>query len=146
MKMNKAEKGIYILSIRLKEQKKISVGKLGEIEFKPGLYLYVGSAQGGLEYRIKRHLRKNKKLFWHIDYLRKEAEIEGVWIKKGRFNECAAVRKIQDSTCFSTFPVKGFGSSDCKCLTHLFYSSKNNSGIRNFITRLGFKKSNIFEG
>ena len=34
-----------------------------------GLYAYVDSAQTNLEQRIKRHIRKKRRLFWHIDYL-----------------------------------------------------------------------------
>jgi len=62
-------KGSYILLIKLLKDSEIKVGSLGTISFKKGFYVYVGSAMGGLEQRINRHLRKNKKTFWHIDYL-----------------------------------------------------------------------------
>jgi Uri superfamily endonuclease len=62
-------KGTYALIIELASDERISVGKLGKINFKKGYYLYVGSGQNSLEARIARHLRKRKKKFWHIDYL-----------------------------------------------------------------------------
>lgn len=42
----------------------------------------MGSALGGLEARIRRHLRAQKAVRWHIDYLlaRPEARIVGVYI------------------------------------------------------------------
>ena len=63
-------KGTYCLIINVKKDVKIKIGKvLGEIEFKKGCYLYVGSAMNSLEKRVQRHLSKDKKKHWHIDYL-----------------------------------------------------------------------------
>ena len=62
-------KGIYVLIIKLHANIRISIGALGELAFPAGLYAYVGSAQNSLEKRATRHLRKEKRLFWHIDYL-----------------------------------------------------------------------------
>ncbi|MFP4052091.1 MAG: GIY-YIG nuclease family protein, partial [Thermoplasmata archaeon] len=64
-------KGIYTLVIELKEDKVIEVGAIGNIDFDKGYYVYVGSAQNGLEARIERHLSDEKKIHWHIDYLLK---------------------------------------------------------------------------
>jgi len=55
--------------IKVKKNIKQKIGKLGEIKFDKDNYIYVGSAQSGIEKRIKRHLKKRKKKFWHIDYL-----------------------------------------------------------------------------
>jgi len=60
--------GVYVLLIWVKRKKKIRTGKLGSLEFARGLYFYVGRALNGLEARIKKHLRKSKRHFWHIDY------------------------------------------------------------------------------
>jgi len=62
-------RGTYAIIMELISDKRISVGKLGKINFKKGYYLYVGSGQNSLETRIARHLKKRKKKFWHIDYL-----------------------------------------------------------------------------
>lgn len=114
-------KGSYALLIKLENDKHIQIGKLGNIFFKRGFYIYVGSAINGLEQRINRHLRKDKKIHWHIDYLSKNAKIAGVYYKESnQRNEC----KIAKS--FLKFKsVNGFGCSDCKCDSHLFYGPKN---------------------
>lgn len=63
-------KGVYVLIINITKDIKVTIGALGKIEFNKGMYAYVGSAQKGLENRVKRHLNRLKKRnFWHIDYL-----------------------------------------------------------------------------
>src|SRR3990170_5164922 len=61
--------GIYVIVIKINKDTNINIGALGNLPFKKGLYAYVGSAQKNLQKRIKRHLRKQKRMFWHIDYL-----------------------------------------------------------------------------
>ena len=115
--------GTYVLVLRLAEESYIAVGKLGEFRFPPGYHLYVGSAQGsgGLAARIGRHRRPRKRLHWHIDYLLQYARLEDVWyIESPRRLECVvaeAIRALPDARV----PAPGFGSSDCRCTTHLFY-------------------------
>ncbi len=133
-------KGTYILLMNLKEPRKIKIGKLNIMHFQPGNYLYVGSAQRGFGARITRYLRKNKKLFWHIDYFLTEAEIKEIWIKEGRKVECEIAEKIKNDSEYSFSPVKGFGSSDCKCLSHLFYFNGKLSDLENLREKLKFKK------
>jgi len=67
--LGKQLKGIYVLIIQLDAEVKIRVGALGTIAFLAGTYAYVGSAQNSIEQRVRRNLRKEKKLFCHIDYL-----------------------------------------------------------------------------
>ena len=71
-------KGIYTLLITLNTPTIISVGKLGEISFSEGYYVYVGSALNGLEARLARHFNENKVCHWHVDYFLKEASINKV--------------------------------------------------------------------
>lgn len=115
-------KGSYILVIELKTEKKINIGKLGKIYFKPGFYFYVGSALNGLEQRIDRHIRYEKKLHWHIDYLLKYGEIKEVYYKEGTSkDECKISQNLAQ-----VFPsIQDFGCSDCKCSSHLYYGSLN---------------------
>ncbi|MCP2603883.1 GIY-YIG nuclease family protein [Candidatus Aminicenantes bacterium AC-708-M15] len=131
--------------MNLKEPRKIKVGKLNIIDFQPGNYLYIGSAQRGFEARITRHLRKNKKLFWHIDYLLNEAEIKEIWIKEGEKIECETADRIKNCLPFSFYPIKGFGSSDCKCSSHLFYFPGRLADLGNLRKKLNFKKLEINE-
>lgn len=113
-------KGTYCLIINLEENCKISIGKLGEIEFQKGYYAYVGSALNSLEARVKRHLAQEKKLHWHIDYFLAQENTEVIdviySVDQNRW-ECRIAREIADnSTC-----ITSFGCSDCKCQSHLFY-------------------------
>ena len=136
-------KGTYCLLIQLKHDSKITIGKLGEIEFKNGYYVYVGSALNSLEGRIKRHLRDDKKLHWHVDYLLADenAEIvDVVFTIDDRKWECDLASQIAENGS----KIDGFGCSDCKCDSHLFFfenfiDSKN--ACINAFTNLGLKKS-----
>jgi Uri superfamily endonuclease len=74
-------KGVYCLIINLKRRSNIQIGKKGEIIFENGCYVYVGSAMNSLTARIKRHLREEKKLHWHIDYLLKSDHSEIVDVR-----------------------------------------------------------------
>jgi len=119
--MKTGDKGLYLLVLRLKKGQIIKAGKLPETYFKAGLYLYVGRAKRGLQNRLDRHLRKEKKLFWHVDYLLQKSTIAEVWIKYGSFDECQVIRQIKELLRISVFPQKKFGSSDCRCPSHLLY-------------------------
>jgi len=112
-------KGVYLLVFSIPKNMTVQVGSLGILHFKKGMYTYVGSAQNSLEQRILRHLRKEKKRFWHIDYLlcEKTIKISKVLLKTGRKNlECLMGKKI----CERGKAIPNFGSSDCKCTSHLF--------------------------
>ncbi|MCK4635098.1 MAG: GIY-YIG nuclease family protein [Candidatus Aenigmarchaeota archaeon] len=112
-------KGAYILLIENRKDSKIRIGTLGKLFFQKGLYAYVGSAMNGLEARINRHLRAEKKTHWHIDYFlkNKNVKIKQVYYKESsRKEECNIAKKISEYGK----SVKGFGCSDCKCESHLF--------------------------
>ncbi len=112
-------KGIYVLVISISVDTRIDVGALGSIDFVKGLYAYVGSAQGDLEKRVQRHLRKAKQKFWHIDYLLDDDKVQVLKVfrkEAGKPDECKVAKKINRKG----FPIKRFGSSDCKCVSHLF--------------------------
>jgi len=116
-------KGVYLLIIWLGKEQKIKIGRLGRFNFKKGFYVYTGSALKNLEARVRRHRRKRKKLFWHIDYLlaNKYAKIANViGIQTRKRLECD-VNKMVLSLPGAKVLVKGFGSSDCKCKSHLVY-------------------------
>jgi Uri superfamily endonuclease len=82
-------KGVYQLHLRLDKPKRIRVGKLGVFTFPAGRYIYTGSAMNGLIGRLRRHLKKRKKLHWHIDYLLRHAKIETIFVlETGERVEC----------------------------------------------------------
>jgi len=113
-------KGVYVLIIRVDEDISVDVGALGETAFTEGLYAYVGSAQTNMEQRVKRHLRKEKRKFWHIDYLLDDpaAKIAKVFFKEAaKPEECKTASAISERS----EPIVGFGCSDCNCKSHLFH-------------------------
>jgi len=112
-------KGVYILVVSVSKDINVNVGALGSVNFEKGLYVYVGSAQNDLEKRIARHLRRTKQKFWHIDYLLDDVHVKVLKVfhkNAGKPEECRVVNKIGERCV----PIKGFGSSDCKCKSHLF--------------------------
>ena len=114
-------KGSYILLIRLPEAQTMTIGSLSDVYFPQGYYAYVGSALGGIKARLSRHLNLNKKLHWHIDYLLPKASITDIIIGESEDRvECAIARAL--SAQFDSIP--GFGSSDCRCSSHLFFAAK----------------------
>jgi len=124
--MSEPTKGTYALVLHLECGKEISIGKLGTFTFLAGYYLYVGSAlgPGGLEARLTRHHRRDKKLRWHIDYLLEHVQLVEVWSAASTDRmECLWVQVAQELPG-SEIPVPGFGSSDCRCPSHLIYLAR----------------------
>ncbi len=140
------KKGTYAIVMALGSETNIAVGRLGrrsgerEITFPAGCYVYFGSAHCGLRGRVSRHLKREgsngsggsrkKRLHWHIDYLVQFADVTQVWyaleVEQGKWllrKEkleclwCQAARKLPQAQ----FLIPGFGSSDCRCPSHLIY-------------------------
>ena len=124
--MNHAlNKGIYYLTIKLVKRCNIRVGCLGNFGFPGGFYVYVGSAQNNLEGRIERHLRRDKKMHWHIDYLLHYGQVICVHTYAAEKNaECILSQKIGNIKNAEIL-VSGFGSSDCSCTSHLYFFQDN---------------------
>ena len=108
--------GTYVLEIELPAPADMVVGALGRVRFDAGRYAYVGSAMNGLRRRIARHLRADKTVHWHIDYLLREATVARVWHAPGERRECEVARVL--AARFAA--VDKFGCSDCRCSSHLF--------------------------
>jgi Uri superfamily endonuclease len=129
-----AVKGVYALVISVRKNIRINVGALGAIDFQKDLYVYVGSAQNGLEKRVLRHLRKYKRKFWHIDYLLdgKSVKVLKVFYQsRERSEECRIATRIGKHGV----RINGFGSSDCRCESHLF-KVKDYLFLRSFMQEL----------
>jgi len=108
-----------VLIIQVDENVDVNVGVLGKLTFEKGLYAYVGSAQANLEQRIKRHLGKKKRLFWHIDYLLNDSAariVKVLYKQANKTEECEIAKAIGERG----EPVDDFGCSDCSCKSHLF--------------------------
>lgn len=119
------DKGVYCLLMFLKRSQSIRINK--RLSFFPeGYYCYVGSALNSLEKRVMRHRSKNKKLHWHIDHFLKKSKIIRTYsIVTDKKLECWLSRKIRAQK--GEVIMKGFGSTDCKCETHLYYFKQDPS-------------------
>ena len=111
--------------IHVDDSKTIKVGKLGNIRFNEGYYVYVGSAMNGLESRLKRHLSNKKKLHWHVDYLLKKSEITDIIYNEKQKVEC----EVSSYISTNAVGVEDFGCSDCECESHLYYFESKSEAI-----------------
>jgi sugar fermentation stimulation protein A len=113
-------RGTYGLVMKMTEPRPIQIGKLGCGVFPAGYYVYVGSALNGLGKRLARHESPRKNRHWHIDYLLEHATLVATRtiISRARL-ECAISRQLGGIS--QGVPMKGFGSSDCRCRSHLYY-------------------------
>ncbi len=115
--------GSYLIILRLSKRVSVKVGRLGSVNFKRGYYTYVGSAKKNLSKRIERHWELRKKLFWHIDYLRAVAEFHvALPVRSCDDLECDIAKKLK---FIADSEVKNFGSSDCNCSSHLFWTESD---------------------
>lgn len=111
--------GTYVLAVTFSRDREITVGALGPHLFRAGTYCYVGSAKGGLDQRVGRHLRREKKIRWHIDYLTTVCDSSRAWESyPDPVPECELARIAE--RCGGTPELDGFGCSDCGCRSHLF--------------------------
>ncbi|MBM3956927.1 MAG: GIY-YIG nuclease family protein [Gemmatimonadetes bacterium] len=120
-------RGGYALVIKLQEPLGLPVGALGAVTLPSGYCLYFGSAMSGLAARVARHLRRRKRLHWHIDYLTSVAlPLEVWWAECGHRTEChwaAAALLLPGASA----PAPGFGASDCRCGSHLVHVGRRPS-------------------
>ena len=115
------DSGTYALVVALGAELRLRAGRLGIHSLIPGYYVYTGSALGGLSGRLRYHLKLEKRLHWHIDYLLQEAVLAQIWYALGQLRlECtwnAIVKGLHGAiSC-----IPGFGASDCQCCSHLTY-------------------------
>jgi len=131
-------KGTYCLLIQNHRDQVIKIGALGNIFFKKGYYVYVGSALNGLAPRLRRHEKvssgNHDVTHWHIDYFLREQEVtlDTIYVIESEEPlEC----KIAEQVAKHGTPVPGFGCSDCQCVSHLYRVEE-----RGFIEKMGLKK------
>jgi Uri superfamily endonuclease len=116
------DKGIYCLVFH-NPACTAGIGAMGEIAFRKGWHIYVGSAlgPGGLK-RLERHIalheKKDKRPKWHVDYLLTNDNFPLRYAVSAATSlrlECLLASAIGGEN------VPGFGCSDCTCTSHLFY-------------------------
>ena len=117
-----AAPGTYVLMLRCSRTRTIRISRLGNLRLRPGWYVYVGSAFGprGLRGRINHHRQRTERPHWHVDHLRRYTRLESVWYCCGSRceHEWAATIGAMPG---AAVVLRGFGSSDCGCRTHLWW-------------------------
>jgi len=115
----KGKKGFYLLIISVKNRFSFNLRK-EKRTITGGLYLYIGSAMGGISGRVSRHIENPINFHWHIDYLLRKSSIEEIIAVPSKEDmECRVARFFAGLFGWSS-GILGFGSSDCTCPTHLF--------------------------
>jgi Uri superfamily endonuclease len=118
-------KGTYALLLRCTRPSRVAVGSLGNVNFAPGLYLYLGSAfgPGGLRARLARHAARHKVKRWHIDYIRPRMSLANAWFSTSalRLEHTWAAAALALAFAKGATPLARFGASDCKCPSHLVF-------------------------
>ena len=120
------DKGIYCL-VFSNPACTIRVGALGEIAFRRGWHIYVGSAlgSGGLT-RLERHIAlsrdRDKRPKWHVDNLSTSPAFSLRYTVHALTEERLECRL---AAAIGGEMVPGFGCSDCDCTSHLFYRCRN---------------------
>jgi sugar fermentation stimulation protein A len=137
------DRGSYLLILEIAHSRSVDVGGQGKIMFQKGYYVYTGSARANLTKRIERHLRRRKQFHWHIDYLRDRAEsCKALPVRSSEDLEhdlAAALGQVAD------WSIPRFGSSDCRCPTHLFGFRENPIHDPQFIEMLLYFRIGLLE-
>jgi len=116
--MNLATQGIYLLTIRLPKPCAAPAG-IGSNTLTAGWYAYAGSAMGGLATRLARHLRTTAVRHWHVDHLLANGKIVDIQLllTTDSGEECRLAERVRSWPDAEV--VADFGSSDCRCASHL---------------------------
>jgi len=119
----------YVLIIENVVPLEVLVGARGAVALAAGWHLYVGSARRGLAARLARHRRRAKRCRWHIDYLLVHPgfTLRSVWVA-ANLPECELSRLMSRLPGMAASAPR-FGSSDCRCPSHLWHFSGDLSDL-----------------
>lgn len=141
--------GAYVVWLWLGQETRLPVPAPGAV-LAPGLYAYVGSARRGLRARLVRHAKGSRLVRWHVDHLRRQAQVVGADVQPDPSGpgECRLAEILmrvapggpERSNRLGHAPrgalgaVPGFGSSDCRCPSHLVYLGPDAAQAAAFVT------------
>jgi Uri superfamily endonuclease len=117
------EKGIYLIIYKVIRDFNCIINNKFYV-FNRGYLIYIGSAGNGLRNRLKRHINKEGKLRWHIDYIshREKTEVVGLFYREGDFGV-----KFEDELSHYFYSkikhIDRLGSTD-SMMPHLYYSKE----------------------
>jgi len=138
---------LYVVATWVPCRGSVVVGALGTITLERGWQAYVGSARRGRTARVARHLRAQKPLRWHADYLFARYPATRSWLVDTPLSECELALLLRRGVttgpvgerCSGGADLPGetaspadrdigrserglaarFGASDCACPGHL---------------------------
>ncbi|HIE36782.1 TPA: GIY-YIG nuclease family protein [Candidatus Geothermarchaeota archaeon] len=132
------KKKIYLLFIYIEKDLTLSVGSLGKILLKNGIYVYIGSGGKNVYKRIERHFKMRKRVRWHIDYITTTKQPFMAWIiEGGDVSEVSIANILMDRY----FYIPGFGASDSILNSHLFFLNSMEEVImlKSYLSALGYQ-------
>ncbi|MFX1286377.1 MAG: DUF123 domain-containing protein [Promethearchaeota archaeon] len=144
----KNSQGVYVLVFEIICSFLIDINRFNWL-LRTGFYLYFGSARGktstSLEKRLTRHFKRQKKTFWHIDYITSHPDtkmINAYYTTITGTTECSALQGFLQNF-HNTEIIQKFGSSDCKakCGGHLVFFSNNQAilnDLNNYFKLIGW--------
>lgn len=111
-----AKPGCYVVVLEVAGDVPVEAKTL-KVTVTRGIYLYIGSAggPGGLRARIRRHLRKRKRVWWHIDWLTSSDNVKVVGAVYCEASQCGPQGEASIAACLQGKgyePVRRFGSTD----------------------------------
>ncbi len=129
---------LYVVAAWVPRRETIDVGSLGPVAFRRGWYAYVGSARRGRDARVARHMRADKPLRWHADYLFARHPAVHVWLLDTSLSECELAERLRAAGAPGPGRAPGgsasrsapaaaatrFGASDCDCPGHLLHAPR----------------------
>ncbi len=118
-----SQPGTYCLVLHCLSSSSVTIGKLGMYQINPDYYCYIGSAfgRGGLHSRLNRHLQIDKSQHWHLDYLRPYLNPVKIYYSTNIIKQEHQWAELLLQHKKYSIPINKFGSSDCRCSSHLFY-------------------------
>ncbi len=115
--------GCYLLLYINRKRFSADIGALGRRDFPRGFYVYVGSGMRNLFGRIGYHRRKSEKRHWHLDYIKDRFTfLTDIPIVTMSRRECSLSLKMLEE---GGRGIDGFGSTDCRCNSHLYFFESN---------------------
>ena len=143
----KSQPGTYAVVLRSCSQRKVVVGRWGDLEVVSGYYIYVGSAYGpgGVRARVSRHCRRSKRKHWHIDSLSEFLRPVEAWCSYHSVHlEHQWAKALASMARMS--PIQRFGCSDCRCCSHLFFTARKPALAALFRVACGGVESTALSG
>ncbi len=132
-----ARPGCYIVVLEVSGEVPVEA-KTIKVTVTRGVYVYIGSGggPGGLRARILRHLKRRKRIWWHIDRLTASSSVRVVGAVYCEAPECRSAGEASIAECLSGkgyIPVRRFGSTDDPRSESHLYRAPSSLGLEDVL-------------